>query len=128
MGGGGLATVPVRQPTSDSDIPVGYLGICLRRTIDGSFVQCYSMDCGSVQDGWSGTVDCNDVDALANGWQSSGIHTWQHVEWDVGPYVQDTVRTFTLEIIDNFGGGPCKSTSKNLPWCVIYGAILRDCL
>lgn len=106
MGGGGLATVPVRQPTSDNDIRVGYLGVCLRKTVDGTFARCYSMDCGSVQDGWSGTVDCNDVDALANGWQGSGIHTWQHIEWDVGHFVTDTVTQFTLELIDNYGGAP----------------------
>jgi hypothetical protein len=106
MGGGGLASTPVQQPTSDNDIGVGYLGVCLRKTLTGQFVQCYSMDCGSVQDGWSGSVDCNDVDALGQDWQSSGISTWQHIEWDVGHFVTDTVTQFTFELIDNYGGGP----------------------
>jgi hypothetical protein len=106
MGGSGNVPTPIQQPTSDTSIPQGYMGVCLRRTLDGVFLRCYSMDCGSAADGWtSGTVRC-DNRAADSGWTATGTMNWQHIEWDVGEFVTDTVTQYTLELIDNYGGGP----------------------
>ena len=100
MGGGGLATNPVHMPTSELDVHDGFLGVCLRKTVDGTFPKCAVIDCGSVANGWDGSVSC-DSRAAERGWQSSGLSTWQHIEWDVGDFeVTDTVTQFTLEIIE----------------------------
>ena len=100
MGGGGLATDPVHMPTSELDVHDGFLGVCLRKTVDGTFPKCAVIDCGSVANGWDGSVSC-DSRAAERGWQSSGLSTWQHIEWDVGDFeVTDTVTQFTLEIIE----------------------------
>ena len=102
MGGSGLT--PVHEPASDTDIHVGYLGVCLRQALNGNFLRCYSMDCGTQADGWtSGSLTCDNRKGPDD--PSTGTETWTHVEWDVGHFVTDSVTQYTLELIDNYGGG-----------------------
>ena len=79
MGGSGLT--PVHEPTSDTDIHVGYLGVCLRQALNGNFLRCYSMDCGTQADGWtSGSLTCDNRKGPDD--PSTGTETWTHVEWE----------------------------------------------
>ena len=39
-------------------------------------------------------------------WASTGVHNWNHIVIDAGTFVTNTVEQYTLEIVDNYGGGP----------------------
>ena len=102
MGGAGTTS---RTPRGESNVPVGFLGLCLRRVSDGTYAKCYTIDCGTQANDWQGGAAQCDTRADAS-WASTGIHDWIHVTWDVGEHVTNTVAQFTLEIVDNYGGGP----------------------
>ena len=103
---GGSGTVTGRHPTNENNVPVGYLGVCVRSVRDGSYTHCVNLDCGTAANGWTdGTITC-DNRAGDSGWQSTGVHNWNHMVIDCGPFVTNTVEQYTLEIVDNYGGGP----------------------
>jgi hypothetical protein len=88
---------------------MGFLGVCLRSVRDGSYKTCVSLDCGTAAGLWQdGTITCdNRAGADPNAvWASTGVHNWNHIVIDAGTYVTNTVEQYTLEIVDNYGGGP----------------------
>ena len=103
MGGSGTVR---RHPANENQVPAGYLGVCVRSVRDGSYLSCVNIDCGTAANGWTdGTVTC-DTRAAEGGWASTGIHNWNHMVIDCGPFVTNTVEQYTLEIVDNYGAGP----------------------
>eukprot|EP01052_Picozoa_sp_SAG31_P007217 SAG31_NODE_341_length_17459_cov_29.188123_9_plen_685_part_00 len=95
---GGTGSV-FEDPSSDSTIPQGYLGVCLRNAREGTYVRCARIDCGLPEDRWRyGPAQfagaCRSKQTPAD-WAATGIETWIHINWeDITEYIDEDGTTW----------------------------------